>query len=686
MKKTLFCLILAAALVLSSCFSRVGFEVTLPSAGTDNIKPPKDISSDGKYAIHDRDGGIGVSLRDPSGVTEIVIPAEVDGEIVRAFSCSPYEENTSVRRIILPDTITQISAENFRSLKNLEYNIYKNGKYLGTAENPYAYFLSLETKGAQSFELHPDALLIASSALQQETNLTSADLSGSLRLISNYAFSSCTSLKSVKFGHSLKEIKQSAFTKCTALTELKLPEGLELIGKYAFEGCTGLTEIELPGSLKTLPDRLFDGCTALLRPIFGEGIETIEASAFAGCSALREIDLPASLRVIREFAFSECQNLNNITVEPGIEYIHADSFPALRDALSPAPLYLGNAEDPHYYLISANDSEDFVLHKDTKSIAIAALNDSAGRRLTVSADPENTVFASSGNCIYERESGVIVCGIGTSVIPTDPEITSIGRHAFADCGSLTEIEIPSNIKVIGEFAFSNCPELRAVYFNEGLERIEGDAFSFCYLLSDVSLPDTLTEIGGRAFTFNSSLTRLTLPEGLMRLGAECFAVCEALEHVELSNCAVIENDAFRSCTALTEIELPETLRILGDHAFTQCSISQIELPQGLESFGRGVFSVNPIKSVSLPECKTCIEEYEFSAQDLTEIILHRNIADIEARAFVYCRSLKTVRYPGTRREWLAIPKSEHWNVGTNGFTVICSDGTITIPAIAEGEE
>jgi hypothetical protein len=42
--------------------------------------------------------------------------------------------------------------------------------------------------------------------------------------------------------------------------------------------------------------------------------------------------------------------------------------------------------------------------------------------------------------------------------------------------------------------------------------------------------------------------------------------------------------------------------------------------------------------------------------------------------------LKTIYYDGTMAEWNAIRKGTQWNIGCNEFTVVCSDGNVTIPA------
>lgn len=58
-------------------------------------------------------------------------------------------------------------------------------------------------------------------------------------------------------------------------------------------------------------------------------------------------------------------------------------------------------------------------------------------------------------------------------------VTSIGYRAFALCGNLTEITIPSSVLRIGQFAFVGCQKLNDAIFPSGLRFIERYAFEDC---------------------------------------------------------------------------------------------------------------------------------------------------------------------------------------------------------------
>ena len=64
-------------------------------------------------------------------------------------------------------------------------------------------------------------------------------------------------------------------------------------------------------------------------------------------------------------------------------------------------------------------------------------------------------------------------------------VTSIGNYAFANCYSLTAINIPDGVTSIGGNAFYNCYSLTAINVPDGVTSIGGNAFQGCRELYDV---------------------------------------------------------------------------------------------------------------------------------------------------------------------------------------------------------
>lgn len=77
-------------------------------------------------------------------------------------------------------------------------------------------------------------------------------------------------------------------------------------------------------------------------------------------------------------------------------------------------------------------------------------------------------------------------------------VIKIEEHAFRG-SEITNLVIPSSVKVIETHAFSGCDKLESLTIYEGVEEINDYAFADCPKLALVSLPDSIREIGAGSF-------------------------------------------------------------------------------------------------------------------------------------------------------------------------------------------
>ena len=100
-------------------------------------------------------------------------------------------------------------------------------------------------------------------------------------------------------------------------------------------------------------------------------------------------------------------------------------------------------------------------------------------------------------------------------------ITYIGRCAFDSCGNLSDVTLPTSLRIIGQWAFNDCTALRSIQLPEGLTTIMEDAFNAAGLVS-ITFPSTLGELRDGAFMNCEKLQSLRLPEGLTTIGDWAF--------------------------------------------------------------------------------------------------------------------------------------------------------------------
>ena len=67
-------------------------------------------------------------------------------------------------KITLSDSVKVINGTSFEACTELNYNESENGRYLGTAENPYMVLIELDVKSKEDFTLNKDTKIIADSA------------------------------------------------------------------------------------------------------------------------------------------------------------------------------------------------------------------------------------------------------------------------------------------------------------------------------------------------------------------------------------------------------------------------------------------------------------------------------------------------------------------------------------------
>ena len=158
--------------------------------------------------------------------------------------------------------------------------------------------------------------------------------------------------------------------------------------------------------------------------------------------------------------------------------------------------------------------------------------------LPASPEPEaemSLLDVSSGDFTYtlEGDSCVITGYTGTEtdvVIPAQLDgypVTAIADWAFDGWAELASVQFPESLQTIGRYAFRNCTSLTELVLPEGLEEIESSAFSGCTGLERVDFPATLTTMGYYSFQNCTSLLCARSPirwAGQRRQAAEAAAI------------------------------------------------------------------------------------------------------------------------------------------------------------------
>lgn len=189
---------------------------------------------------------------------------------------------------------------------------------------------------------------------------------------------------------------------------------------------------------------------------------------------------------------------------------------------------------------------------------------------------------------------------------------------FEGCTSLTNLTLGDGITTLPEHIFENCTSLKSVRLPSKLDCFENSAFSGCTSLETLEIPEGVQEMGRAAFDGCTSLTNVSIPSTIKRW---CIT-----EHLEYSNHAQFQNDAFKNCEKLAQVTLAEGLEVMGYWAFENTALTSITVPSTVKRL-----------------------DYTFkNCKKLEEVILQEGaLTEIGINTFAGCEALKSIEIPPT---------------------------------------
>ncbi|WP_300632447.1 leucine-rich repeat domain-containing protein [uncultured Duncaniella sp.] len=454
--------------------------------------------------------------------TSIEIPQTVshDGKeyTVTAIGQRAFE-NSFVRDIVLPNTITEIQNYAFAASKSL-VNINYPASLKNIRRDAFSY--TNITNG-----ILPEGLEVVEESAFYGAAMDSLYLPKTLISIGKSSFERCQNISNLTIPGNLKIISKSAFTGCTKLTSVTIEEGVESLGVRPYDGTvfTGcpLKEIKFPSTLTYMGPSCFTGnkFTELVLP---DNIKELGTSCFANSSELESIVFSKSMTELPNFVCESCPKLITVTIPEGIKKIGMNVFKGAS------------------LLSHVNFPESLT------EIETAALGH---------------------------------IGIVDFTFPKN--LTYIGSQMFENCENLTELVIPSTIKEIKNSAFSRCSNLRKITLPEELEVLGNSAFQYCSSLTDVNIPANIKELPESAFSDCSGLQKIVIPEGITEIKRYAFMGCSSLTDIELpKSLTMIRATVISGCKSLRNLIIHQNVSLIEKHAFDGCeAIEEIHLQRAV---------------------------------------------------------------------------------------------------------
>lgn len=542
--------------------------------------------------------------------------------------------NTTLKKVQLPQSLTEIKAYAFQDCKDLE-----------------------------SLNFPPNVTDIYSYTFQNCKKLKDIVLPSGLMTIQNYAFDGCSSLGKVTIPGGVQTINEGAFQN-SGLTEVILSDGVVSLNNNSFNGCNLLKTVTFPPSMKTIGGFSNTGVKNIL---FAEGAapEAISEGAFANCDSLLTVTLPNTIKKIGKKAFYSCDTLQSITLPTAIDSILTSTFYGCRSLKSISiPSGVKGIQSGAFArctklkTVTLPSTLSYIGDNSFRETGITSINLPEGLKelhFGTFANCDSLVSIKLPNSLTQ-----IINTVQNSFYFEDRYYDSAARGVFYNCNKLESIDMgKAALTALGFCTFYECQKLRNIDLsNCKFEEIPDYAFYDCDSLRNVKFPATLKTISNYAFAENYSLASLTLPAGFNTIKDNAFSNCRKIKSIDLSatSLTTIKN-WFADTDSLYTVKLPETITSLEDEAFRNCPIREINLPAALTSIGRNALNKSQINNLTIPSKVTSIGESAFYYGTYNQVVIPSNVTSIGNSAF----------YNANIKSSLEITPAESIQLGNSAF-------------------
>ena len=396
----------------------------------------------------------------PSMVSELEIPAQINGYKVTAIANGAFEDCSFLTTVTLPQTITSIGERAFAKCIGLQSIVIPKG-VKQIADETFESCSQLT-----SISLPEGVVSIGENAFKGCSNLKALEVPTSLHSIAAGAFDGCENLYTDENGFQYESEAKRVLISVPALgeTPLEIPESVRVIVASAFESyaeaywdSNGIQyESE---ALEVLVDASRCTSTAVEIP---ESVQYIFPFAFANAGEIEELTILAPVQTFGEFAFAKLapkklcaafvpeglsvKNLEVLVVPEGVETIQAEAFQGCTQVKTlELPTSLKTIEE--------NAFEDVAPTSVTASYWPKGISVTRLERFNFPEGVSEIHDSAFEHCHYWTELAL-------------PEgLAKIGNNAFRNCDNLMKVTLPSTLATVNAYAFDGCGKIQVVAFN-----------------------------------------------------------------------------------------------------------------------------------------------------------------------------------------------------------------------------
>ncbi len=231
-----------------------------------------------------------------------------------------------------------------------------------------------------------------------------------------------------------------------------------------------------------------------------------------------------------------------------------------------------------------------IVDKKVSVKSIEKIDVNIEKNMSIKAVTSSGTFNGFNYNIIDNSYAEITGYIGTeteAVIPAEISgyaVKSIGFYAFKACGYLISIKVPDSVTFIGLEAFANCESLTSINVSENnahysdvdgvlLDKDKTALLQYPIGKTDsiYTIPSSVKNICDWAFAHCISLTSIDIPSSVTWISEGAFAGCKSLTSIEIPNSVTgIGEAAFQNCTSLVSIKIPNSVTYIDYLVFYKC--------------------------------------------------------------------------------------------------------------------
>ena len=577
-------------------------------------------------------GEIALNSSYDGDLTNVVIPAAIDGETVTTIADGMFMANSDVETVVIPSTVTSVGESAFEYMSSLEAlyfygacpsNLLDNNFNLGNSVTIYC-----KAEHTDSFSEFEDSWLVLSTIGSDLADPAYSTTGGGEQTeqptepVHTFAFE-------LRDGAAWIKGYTGSGGEVTLPTQYVVDgETYDVVGvaANAFNTTNGsvpgvkdgasiakITKITVPMGIKTIESGAFNSMGNVKN---GKNVEeivfedpdttfahsgTAQAFHMSGNPKLRSVTLPANLTEITSSMFYGCSALESLEIPAGVSKLGARAFEGCT-SLKTVTFLSATAPAAEAYRSGLSTSYPFkgctvtlVIPADTRAAYEAAW--SAMLAASVSSAGDMELREQDGGASFSYFTTAENMEYRVLTMPNGDtngtvELKYVGKN---DSGTLEIPETVTHTRGGQDYAFT------VVGIGEkamGFSGFQGSGYSTSYNFSSVTFPNSLTYIAREGC---AGLVRVT--------------------ELDLSNTKVttIGMNAFNNCSSVLTIKLPDTLKDIGvkDVDFDRPADGAIDTgANGLP--GAGINNNNGDKADTSDELNTEVSGPEAAPAQVTE--------------------------------------------------------------------